>query len=76
MLTCTTFILKVKEFKMKIKNKFYIKSITFTTFKTLNAQIPKKKTFYISYVLKAQANIFFKKNIKINVIIIINCCNF
>jgi len=50
MLTCTTFILKVKEFKMKIKNKFYIKSITFTTFKILNVQIPKKKlsTFLMS----------------------------
>jgi len=31
---------------MKIKNKFYIKSITFTTFKTLNVQVF-KKTFYV-----------------------------
>jgi len=30
---------------MEIKNKFYIKSITFATFKTLNAQVP-RKTFY------------------------------
>jgi len=28
---------QVKEFKMEIKNKFYIESITFTTFKILNA---------------------------------------
>jgi len=31
---------------MEIKNKFYIESITFTTFKTLKAQVS-KKTFYI-----------------------------
>jgi len=35
-----------KELKMEIKNKFYIESITFATFKILNAQVP-KKTFYI-----------------------------
>jgi len=31
---------------MKIKNKFYIESITFATFKKLNAQVS-RKTFYI-----------------------------
>jgi len=31
---------------MKIKNKFYFKNITFATFETLNAQVP-RKTFYI-----------------------------
>jgi len=31
---------------MDIKNKFYIESITFTTFKTLNARVS-IKTFYL-----------------------------
>jgi len=31
---------------MEIKNKFYIESITFATFKTLNAQVS-RKSFYI-----------------------------
>jgi len=31
---------------MEIKNKFYIKSITFATFKTLNTQVS-RNTFYI-----------------------------
>ena len=35
-LTCAL-MTQVKEFKVKIKNKFYIKSIIFTTLKTLNA---------------------------------------
>jgi hypothetical protein len=42
-LTCET---QVKEFKKEIKNKFYIESIIFATFKTLNAQVL-RKTFYI-----------------------------
>jgi len=45
MLTCALRA-QVKEFKMEIKNKFYIESITFATFKALNAQVP-RKTFYI-----------------------------
>jgi hypothetical protein len=45
MLTCALRA-QVKELKMEIKNKFYIESITFATFKTLNAQVP-RKTFYI-----------------------------
>jgi len=39
----------VKKLKMKIKNKFYIESITFATFKILNAQVPKKH-FYIWFL--------------------------
>jgi len=31
---------------MEIKNKFHIESITFATFKTLNAQVS-RKTFYM-----------------------------
>jgi len=31
---------------MEIKNKFYVKSITFAIFKTLNVQVS-RKTFYI-----------------------------
>jgi len=34
---------------MKIKNKFYIKSIIFATFKTLNAKVL-RKTLYIWFV--------------------------
>jgi len=34
------------KFKMEIKNKFYIENISFTTFKTLNAQVL-RKSFYI-----------------------------
>ena len=45
MLTCALRA-QVKEFKMEIKNKFYIESVTFATFKTFNAQVL-KKTFYI-----------------------------
>ena len=45
MLTCVLRA-QANEFKIEIKNKFYIKSITFATFKILNAQIP-IKTFYI-----------------------------
>jgi len=37
---------QVKKLKMKIKNKFYIENIIFTTFKTLNTQISRK----ISYI--------------------------
>jgi len=48
MLICSL-ITQVKEFKMKIKNNFYIESITFATFKTLNAQVP-TKTFYIWFL--------------------------
>jgi len=39
MLTCALRV-QVKELKMEIKNKFYIESITFSTFKTLNVQFP------------------------------------
>jgi len=45
MLTCALRA-QVKKLKMEIKNKFYIENITFTTFKTLNAQVP-RKTFNI-----------------------------
>jgi len=45
MLTCALRA-QVKEFKKEIKNKFYIESLTFATFETLNAQVP-RKTFYI-----------------------------
>jgi len=45
---------------MEIKNKFYIESIIFATFKTLNAKIS-RKIFYICLInlcLKTQVNIF------------------
>jgi hypothetical protein len=45
MLTCALRT-QVKELKMEIKNKFYIESTIFATFKTLNAQIS-RKNFYI-----------------------------
>jgi len=45
MLTCALRA-QVKELKIEIKNKFYIKSITFATFKALNAQVS-RKIFYI-----------------------------
>jgi hypothetical protein len=48
MLTCALRA-QVKKLKMEIKNNFYIESITFTTFKTLNAQVP-RKTFYIWFL--------------------------
>lgn len=48
MLTCALRA-QVKEFKMEIKNKIYIESITFATFKTLNAQIS-RKIFYIWFL--------------------------
>jgi len=35
---------QVKELKIEIKNKLYIKNITFETFKTMNAYFSKKKT--------------------------------
>jgi hypothetical protein len=41
MLTCALRA-QVKELEKEIKNKFYIESITFATFKILNAQVPKK----------------------------------
>jgi len=59
---------QVKEFKMEIKNKFYIESITFTTFKTLNTQLS-KKTLYIwllNLCPKAQVKIFQKGMIQAN----------
>jgi len=37
---------QVNELKKEIKNKFYIESLTFATFETLNVQVP-RKTFYI-----------------------------
>jgi len=40
---------QVKEFKIEIKNKFYIENITFSTFKILNAQVP-RKAFYIWFL--------------------------
>jgi len=46
MLTCVRSA-QVKELKMEIKNKFYIESITFATFKTLNAQVPKKNLLHL-----------------------------
>jgi len=45
MLTCALRP-QVKELKIEIKNKFYIESITFAIFKTLNAQVS-RKTVYI-----------------------------
>jgi hypothetical protein len=47
MLTCALEA-QVKELKMDIKYKFYIESITFATFKTLNAQVSKKNFLYLS----------------------------
>jgi len=44
MLTCALRT-QVKELKMEIKNKFGIETITFATFKTVDAQVS-KKTFY------------------------------
>jgi len=44
MLTCV-----LKELKKEIKNNFYIESLTFATFETLNAHVP-KKTFYICLI--------------------------
>jgi len=37
---------QAKELKIEIKNKFYIESITFTTFKILKAQVS-RNFFYI-----------------------------
>jgi len=45
MLTCALKA-QVKELKKEINNKFYIESLTFATFETLNAHVP-RKTFYI-----------------------------
>jgi len=44
---------------MKIKNKFYIKSITFATFKILNARVSIKIFYFgfLTYVPKAYVNI-------------------
>jgi len=55
MLTCAQF----KELKIELKNKFYIKKITFETFKTLNAQFSRKtSTFsFLTCASKAQVNI-------------------
>jgi hypothetical protein len=41
MLTCALRA-QVKKLKMEIKNKFCIENISFETFKTLNAQFPRK----------------------------------
>ena len=49
MLTCALRA-QVKDLKMEIKNNFYIESITFTNFKTLNAQVS-RKTFYICLLM-------------------------
>jgi hypothetical protein len=46
MLTCalrSTIRAQVKKLEIEL-NKFYIENITFETFKTLNAQFPRKKT--------------------------------
>jgi len=48
-LTCALRV-QVNKLKIEIKNKFYIKKITFEAFKTLNAQFS-RKNFYI-YLLK------------------------
>jgi len=50
---------------MEIKNKFFLESITCATFKTLNAQVPRKtSTFdFLTYVLRTQVNISLIKNI-------------
>jgi len=45
---------QVKKFKIKIKNKFYVKNITFKTFMTLTTQSKKIKSAFdfLTYVLK------------------------
>jgi len=49
MLTCALRV-QVNELKIEIKNKFYIKKITFEAFKTLNAQFS-KKTFRFTFLI-------------------------
>jgi len=45
MLTCALRA-QVKEFKMEIKNKFYIESIIVTKFKTLNTHVSIKNFYF------------------------------
>jgi len=52
---------QVKEFKIEIKNKFYIKSITFTTFKKLNAQVPRKFFTFGFLIYAPKAKLTFPK---------------
>jgi len=61
MLTCALRT-QVKKLKIEIKNKFYIENVAFTTFKTLNARVPKKPftSGFITYAPRAQVNIFQK----------------
>jgi hypothetical protein len=61
MLTCALRA-QVKKLKIEIKNKFYIESITFVTFKTLNAQISRKTLYiwFLNLLSRAQVNIFHK----------------
>jgi hypothetical protein len=48
MLTCALKA-QVKELKIELSNKFYVEKITFETFKTLNAQFP-RKNFYFRFL--------------------------
>jgi len=45
MLTCAIRA-QVKELKIESSNKFYVEKITFETFKTLNAQFPRKHFYF------------------------------
>jgi len=58
MLTCALRA-HVKELKIELSNKFYIKKLTFETFKTLNAQFLEKISTFgsLTYALRAQVNI-------------------
>jgi hypothetical protein len=57
MLTCALRS-QVKELKIEIKNKFYIKNITFATFKTLKVFQENPSTFgFLTYAPRAQVNI-------------------
>jgi len=61
MLTCAL-MTQVKELKIKIKNNFYIKTITFASFKTLMHKF-QKKTFifgFLTYASMTQLRFFCK----------------
>jgi hypothetical protein len=47
MLTCALKA-QVKELKIEIKNKFFIKNITFSTFEALNVQFSRKKLLHLA----------------------------
>ena len=62
---------------MEIKNKFYIKSIIFATFKTLNTQVSKKhSTFsFLTYASEAQVSISHFKTILTSTLWIMSLLN-